>query len=127
MPDTADTGSPAAVIDLDLADPTAADWLRRADLHYHAADRQHAVLTVPLEYTAQELALAKLALELSAGAGFLEDSEERGANGLLAWHQRAAAHYAMAVDGHVSGDVSTKRTAQQIALAMVALERAAQV
>jgi hypothetical protein len=122
---TLNTESPAVAINLDQVDPTAADWLERADLHYHAADRQHAYGNVPLEYTAQEIALAKLALELAAGTDFL-DSKDRGPNGLVAWYQRAAAHYAMAVDQHVSGDIANEYTAQQIALAMFAVERASQ-
>jgi hypothetical protein len=65
MTDTTEPQSPAAAIDLTLAEP-AADWLNRGELHYAAAARQHEGDTVPYEYTDQEIDLAMLALERSA-------------------------------------------------------------
>ncbi|MBC3844712.1 hypothetical protein GXW82_44465 [Streptacidiphilus sp. 4-A2] len=67
MTDTTEPQSPAAAIDFTLAEVTAADWLNRGELHYAAAARQHTSGAVPIEYTAQEIALGRLAIEISAG------------------------------------------------------------
>ena len=126
MTDTTEPQSPAAAIDLALAEPTAADWLHRAELHYAAAARQHEDDTVPYEYTDQEIALAKLAIEIAAGVPLFEQ-DAAGQDPRAPWFLKAVAHYTAAVPLHVGGQYSNRHTAEEIALAMLALERSAAI
>ena len=126
MTDTTEPQSPAAAIDFTLAEVTAADWLNRGELHYAAAARQHTSGAVPIEYTAQEIALGRLAIEIAAGVQLAVQDTAAG-DPRAHWFRMATDHYTAAVPLHVGGGHSNEYVAQEIALAMLALERSAAI